>query len=116
MLNTIDRTLDARGLNCLLPILKARKAMNASMAGQTLQVIATDPGFEKDIGAFCRQTGDDLMCHEKQAASTSSSYVSREPRKSPIGDDGRYLNTGLDVMLLSKIIQFNQRRKSCLLP
>ena len=65
-MNTTDQTLDARGLNCPLPILKTRKAMNALMAGQTLQVIATDPGFAKDIGAFCQQTGNDLVSSREQ--------------------------------------------------
>ncbi len=65
-MNTTDQTLDARGLNCPLPILKTRKAMNALIAGQTLQVIATDPGFVKDIGAFCQQTGNDLVSSREE--------------------------------------------------
>jgi tRNA 2-thiouridine synthesizing protein A len=65
-MNTTDQTLDARGLNCPLPILKTRKALNAMIAGQTLQVIATDVGFVKDIGTFCRQTGNDLLSSREQ--------------------------------------------------
>jgi tRNA 2-thiouridine synthesizing protein A len=65
-MNTIDQTLDARGLNCPLPILKTRKAMNGLIAGQTLQIIATDPGFVKDIGAFCQQTGNDLVSSHEE--------------------------------------------------
>lgn len=60
-MNTTDQTLDARGLNCPLPILKTRKALNGMRAGQTLQVIATDPGAVKDISAFCDQTGHELL-------------------------------------------------------
>lgn len=60
-MNTTNHTLDARGLNCPLPILKTRKALNTMKAGETLQVIATDPGAVKDISAFCQQTGHDLV-------------------------------------------------------
>ena len=66
-MNTTDQTLDARGLNCPLPILKTRKAMNALIAGQTLQVIATDPGSVKDFEAFCKQTGNQLMSSGQNA-------------------------------------------------
>ncbi|HHJ16966.1 MAG TPA: sulfurtransferase TusA family protein [Gammaproteobacteria bacterium] len=60
-----DQTLDARGLNCPLPILRTRKALNALTVGQTLQVIATDPGAVKDISAFCDQTGNDLVSSQQ---------------------------------------------------
>ncbi|HHJ13681.1 MAG TPA: sulfurtransferase TusA family protein [Gammaproteobacteria bacterium] len=60
-----DQTLDARGLNCPLPILRTRKALNTMTAGQTLQVIATDPGAVKDISAFCEQTGHRLVSTEQ---------------------------------------------------
>lgn len=70
-MNTPDHTLDARGLNCPLPILKTRKAMNGLMAGQTLQVIATDPGFVKDIGAFCQRTGNELMSSQEEGSEHS---------------------------------------------
>jgi tRNA 2-thiouridine synthesizing protein A len=60
-MKTADQTLDARGLSCPLPVLKTRKVLNAMRAGQTLQVIATDPGFVRDIGSFCQQTGNALV-------------------------------------------------------
>lgn len=60
-MKTVDQTLDARGLSCPLPVLKTRKALNAMRAGQTLRVIATDPGFVRDIGSFCQQTGNPLV-------------------------------------------------------
>jgi tRNA 2-thiouridine synthesizing protein A len=60
-IKAVDQTLDARGLSCPLPVLKTRKVLNAMRAGQTLQVIATDPGFVRDIGSFCQQTGNDLV-------------------------------------------------------
>lgn len=55
------QTLDAKGLNCPLPILKAKKAMGGLKAGETLEVIATDPGAVKDFEAFSRATGHELM-------------------------------------------------------
>ena len=56
-----DQVLDAKGLNCPLPILKAKKAINAMETGNTLQVLATDPGSVKDFEAFCRSTGHQLL-------------------------------------------------------
>jgi len=56
-----DDTLDASGLNCPLPILRAKKAISALDAGQTLKIIATDPGSVKDFEAFCKQTGNELV-------------------------------------------------------
>ncbi len=56
-----DQTLDTKGLNCPLPILKARKALKAMATGETLEVLATDPGSVKDFEAFCRTTGNQLV-------------------------------------------------------
>ena len=56
-----DHTLDAKGLNCPLPILKARKALKEVPAGGTLEVLATDPGSVADFEAFCRQTGNEIV-------------------------------------------------------
>lgn len=56
-----DQTLDAKGLNCPLPILRAKKALQAMKAGTTLEVLATDPGAVKDFEAFCRTTGNELV-------------------------------------------------------
>ncbi len=56
-----DHTLDAKGLNCPLPILKARKALKEVPAGGTLEILATDPGSVADFQAFCRQTGNELL-------------------------------------------------------
>ncbi len=53
--------LDTKGLNCPLPVLKAKKAINGLTAGDTLQVLATDPGAVKDFQAFCRATGHELV-------------------------------------------------------
>jgi len=55
------QTLDARGLNCPLPILRTRKSLGAMAAGETLQVLATDPGSVKDMESFCAQTGNELV-------------------------------------------------------
>lgn len=56
-----DQTLDAKGLNCPLPILRAKKALQALKPGSTLEVLATDPGAVKDFQAFCRTTGNELV-------------------------------------------------------
>lgn len=56
-----DHTLDVKGLNCPLPILKARKALKDVGAGETLEVLSTDPGSVSDFQAFCRQTGNELV-------------------------------------------------------
>ena len=58
-----DKELDARGLNCPLPILRAKKALTDLRSGQVLKVLATDPGAVKDFQAFSRQTGHELMSH-----------------------------------------------------
>jgi tRNA 2-thiouridine synthesizing protein A len=56
-----DQTLDAKGLNCPLPILKAKKALSTLPPGGTLEVLATDPGAVKDFQAFSRTTGHELI-------------------------------------------------------
>ena len=56
-----DQTLDAKGLNCPLPILRAKKALKSLSDGQVLQILATDPGSVKDFEAFCRTTGNTLL-------------------------------------------------------
>jgi tRNA 2-thiouridine synthesizing protein A len=56
-----DKELDARGLNCPLPILRARKALNEMSSGQVLRIVATDPGSVKDFEAFSKQTGNALL-------------------------------------------------------
>jgi len=58
-----DKDLDARGLNCPLPILRAKKALAEMTAGQVLRIVATDPGSVKDFQAFSKQTGNDLLSH-----------------------------------------------------
>ena len=55
------RTLDTKGLNCPLPVLKARKAIKNLDPGDTLEVQSTDPGSVKDFEAFCRTTGNELV-------------------------------------------------------
>ncbi len=60
-----DHTLDAKGLNCPLPILKARKALKDVPTDGTLEILATDPGSVADFEAFCRQTGNELLEHSE---------------------------------------------------
>lgn len=56
-----DKEVDARNLNCPLPILRCKKALNELAAEQVLKITATDPGSKKDFDAFCRQTGHTLL-------------------------------------------------------
>lgn len=56
-----DQELDASGLNCPLPILRAKKTLNGMESGKVLRVTATDPGSIKDFDAFAKQTGNELL-------------------------------------------------------
>ena len=56
-----DKELDARGLNCPLPILRSKKALTDMQPGETLKIVATDPGSVKDMQSFSRQTGHPLL-------------------------------------------------------
>ncbi|MCK4951888.1 MAG: sulfurtransferase TusA family protein [Gammaproteobacteria bacterium] len=60
-MSNFDEELDASGLNCPLPILRAKKALTAMTAGQILHIISTDPGSVKDFEAFAKQTGNELQ-------------------------------------------------------
>lgn len=62
------KELDARGLNCPLPILKAKKALADMTSGQTLKVIATDAGSVRDFQAFAKQTGNELVEQQTQGS------------------------------------------------
>ena len=66
-----DQELDARGLNCPLPILRAKKSISQISSGQVLRVVATDPGAVKDFEAFCKQTGNALL----SSAQNSGEFV-----------------------------------------
>ena len=60
-MSNFDQELDARGLNCPLPILRAKKPLHAMTGGQILKIMATDPGSVKDFEAFAKQTGNELL-------------------------------------------------------
>ena len=60
----IDKEVDTRGLNCPLPILKAKKALADMLSGQTLKVVSCDAGSLRDFQAFARQTGNELLEQE----------------------------------------------------
>ena len=62
----IDKEVDTRGLNCPLPILKAKKALAEMSSGEVLKVIATDPGSTRDFQAFTKQTGNELVKQDAQ--------------------------------------------------
>jgi tRNA 2-thiouridine synthesizing protein A len=61
-----DREIDARGLNCPLPILRTKKALNDMHTGQVLRILSTDPGSVRDFQAFAKQTGNALLQHGEQ--------------------------------------------------
>ena len=62
----IDREVDARGLNCPLPILRTKKTLNAMTSGQVVRILATDPASVRDFEAFARQTGNQLVQQTEQ--------------------------------------------------
>jgi tRNA 2-thiouridine synthesizing protein A len=64
----VQREIDTRGLNCPLPILKAKKALAEMHSGELLKVVATDPGSMRDFQAFARQTGNELVQQETAGA------------------------------------------------
>jgi len=70
--------LDAKGLRCPLPVLKARKAMKAMAAGEVLRVLSTDPGAIKDFEAFCKTTGYRLL-HQEQAGDVLTFEIEKTP-------------------------------------
>jgi tRNA 2-thiouridine synthesizing protein A len=61
-----NQELDARGLNCPLPILRTKKAMNTLTSGEVLKVVATDPGSVKDMESFAKQTGNEIVGSSEQ--------------------------------------------------
>ena len=71
----ITKEVDARGLNCPLPILKAKKALSELTSGDLLRVLSTDPGSVRDFQAFARQTGNDLV--EQQTTDEQFVHVLR---------------------------------------
>ncbi len=71
----IDKEIDARGLNCPLPILKAKKALSEIQSGEVLKVVCTDAGSMRDFKAFARQTGPELL--EQQAVGEDFIHVLR---------------------------------------
>jgi tRNA 2-thiouridine synthesizing protein A len=72
-MSEFNSELDARGLNCPLPILRAKKTMNGMNSGEILKIVATDPGSVKDFEAFCRQSGDELL--DTQEADGEYTYM-----------------------------------------
>jgi len=71
-----DKEVDARGLNCPLPILKAKKALSDMASGQVLKIVATDPGSMRDFQAFARQTGNELV-EQSSGANEFTHYLRR---------------------------------------
>jgi len=71
----VAKELDTRGLNCPLPILKAKKALADMASGELLRVVSTDPGSTRDFQAFARQTGNELV--EQNTAGAEFVHVLR---------------------------------------
>jgi tRNA 2-thiouridine synthesizing protein A len=69
------KDLDARGLKCPLPILKAKKALADMGSGDVLRIQATDPGSVRDFNAFARQTGNELLGHEENAVPEAKEFT-----------------------------------------
>jgi len=61
---SFDKEIDTRGLNCPLPILRAKKALSDMTSGQVLKIVATDPGSMRDFRAFAKQTGNELLAQD----------------------------------------------------
>ena len=69
--NPMPATLDTKGMNCPLPVLKAKKALRAVAAGDTLTVLTTDPSAERDFVAYCRSSGNELVAsHDDNGVTT----------------------------------------------
>lgn len=75
--HTADKEIDTRGLNCPLPILKAKKALSEMSSGQLLRVVSTDPGSTRDFQAFAKQTGNELV----QQSTAGSDFIHLLKRK-----------------------------------
>ncbi|AUM00193.1 response regulator SirA [Rhodocyclaceae bacterium] len=73
-----DKDVDARGLNCPLPILRAKKALAEMLPGQVLRVMATDPGSVKDFQAFTKQTGNELLRQSETPDKAFEFFIKRK--------------------------------------
>jgi len=73
-----DKELDARGLNCPLPILRTKKALSDMHSGQVLKVVSTDPGSVKDLAAFSKQTGNELLSTEEKKNKEFEFFIKRK--------------------------------------
>ena len=71
-----DKEIDAKNLNCPLPILRCKKGLSEIEAGQTLKIMATDPSAVKDFQAFCKQTGHELL-QQDDADGTLTFYIKK---------------------------------------
>ncbi len=73
-----DKEVDARGLNCPLPILRAKKTLAEMQSGQVVRVVATDPGSVKDFQAFAKQTGNPLLQQGETADKAFEFFLKRK--------------------------------------
>lgn len=73
-----DREVDARGLNCPLPVLRTKKALSEMQSGQVLRILATDPSAAQDFQAFARQTGNELLAQNETADKEIEFFMRRK--------------------------------------
>lgn len=73
-----EKEVDARGLNCPLPILRTKKALADMLPGQVVRVLATDPGSVKDFQAFAKQTGNELLQQGEMADKAFEFFLKRK--------------------------------------
>jgi tRNA 2-thiouridine synthesizing protein A len=74
----VDKEVDARGLNCPLPILRTKRALAELDTGQIVRVLATDPGSVKDFQAFAKQTGNELVKQDEKEDQTFEFFLKRK--------------------------------------
>ena len=98
----IHRELDTRGLNCPLPILKAKKSLNEMSSGQLLRIVATDAGSVRDFQAFARQTGNELVEQNTEVTVTGESNSTQPHVVKCVREDGRW-RVVLELPLLPPI-------------
>ena len=96
-MSDFDKELDTSGLNCPLPIIKAKKEINTMETGQTLHVISTDPGAVKDFESFANQTGNELVSSEEKEKKLKNN------KQEVIDNDARSLRKVFDGYIIYSI-------------
>ena len=98
----IHKEIDTRGLNCPLPILKAKKALSDMLSGQLLKVVATDPGSTRDFQAFAKQTGNDLV--DQKTVGTDFVHVLKRKKPAEAGGGSQVLLKRQTLQVFAEIL------------